>query len=196
MQLCEKLLTLYSHAGAHAYFGEAVTTLEHSLQAAHFAQLANASNALVLAALLHDVGHLIASAPTDFAEWTVDARHEESGGRWLAAHFAADVSEPARLHVSAKRYLCAKEPGYAARLSAASVRTLRLQGGPMAPAEAEAFESSAYWRDAVRLREWDDRGKIAGLRTPEFAHYRELIEAFGSATAGNSLPSDRHNSTN
>src|ERR1700743_234492 len=91
MKLCERLLTLYSHAGAHAYFGEAVTTLEHSLQAAHFAQLANASNALVLAALLHDVGHLIASAPTDFAEWTVDARHEESGGRWLAAHFCAGV---------------------------------------------------------------------------------------------------------
>jgi predicted HD phosphohydrolase len=80
-------------------------------------------------------------------------------------------------------------------LSDASVRTLKLQGGPMSTVEAAAFESNACWRDAIRLREWDDCGKIAGLRTPEFADYGELIEAFGSATAGNSLPSERHNST-
>src|SRR5579862_6548922 len=113
MQLCEKLLTIYTAAGAHAYFGESVTTLEHSLQTAHYARLANASNALILAALLHDIGHLIESAPADFADWALDARHEESGGRWLAAHFPADISEPVRLHVAAKRYLCAKEPRYA-----------------------------------------------------------------------------------
>jgi phosphonate degradation associated HDIG domain protein len=195
MNLRDKLSAIYSEAGAHAYFGEPVTTLEHSLQTAYFARLANASDALVIAALLHDIGHLIESAPADLADWATDAHHEESGGRWLAAHFAADVSEPVRLHVAAKRYLCAKQPRYTGRLSDASVRTLQLQGGRMSPAEAAAFESNPHWRDAVRLREWDDRGKVAGLRTPEFADYGELIEAFGSATAGNSLPSERHNST-
>jgi phosphonate degradation associated HDIG domain protein len=180
MRLREKLLAIYSVAGAHTYYGESVTTLEHSLQTAHFARLANASDALVLAALLHDIGHLIDSAPADLNDWAQDARHEESGGRWLAVHFAADVSEPVRLHVPAKRYLCGKEPDYFEQLSEASVRTLQLQGGPMSAAETTVFEAQVYSRDAIRLRRWDDCGKIAGLRTPGFADYGELIETLGN----------------
>ena len=172
-----ELLSLYAEAGAHAYFGESVTTLEHSLQAAHFARQENASDALVLAALLHDIGHLIGSAPTDFGEWHEDARHEESGARWLSARFGAEVFEPVRLHVPAKRFLCAKEPGYRERLSEASVHTLELQGGPMSEREVAAFESQTYWREAISLRRWDDRGKIAGLPTPDFADYAALIHA-------------------
>jgi [1-hydroxy-2-(trimethylamino)ethyl]phosphonate dioxygenase len=177
MHLSDSLSAIYSEAGAHAYFGESVTTLEHSLQTAHFARLANASDALVLAALLHDIGHLIDSAPPDFTDWCKDARHEESGSRWLASHFAPEVSEPVRLHVPAKRYLCASEPRYFEQLSDASIRTLHLQGGPMSAEQMAVFESEFYWRDAIRLRQWDDCGKIAGLHTPVFADYGELIEA-------------------
>ena len=176
MTLSEQLWAIYSGRGAHAYFGEVVTTLEHSLQTAHFAQESNAPEALVLAALLHDIGHLIDAAPSDFADWESDARHEVSGGNWLAQRFGPEVSEPVRLHVPAKRYLCATDPSFSAQLSDASVRTLALQGGPMSAGEIAAIRLEPYHRDAIELRHFDDRGKVAGLRTADFAHYRRLIE--------------------
>lgn len=177
MTLTEQLWAIYSSRGAEDYFGEAVTTLEHSLQAAHFAQESHAPQALVIAALLHDIGHLIDSAPSDFANWRSDARHEVSGSNWLARRFGPEVSEPVRLHVPAKRYLCATDPSFSAQLSEASVRTLALQGGPMSAQEIAAFRLEPYHRDAIELRRFDDRGKVAGLRTPDFAHYRGLIDA-------------------
>jgi phosphonate degradation associated HDIG domain protein len=176
MTLNEQLWTIYSGRGAGAYFGEVVTTLEHSLQAAHFARESKASDALVVAALLHDIGHLIDSAPPEFADWKTDARHEVSGSRWLAQRFGPEVSEPVRLHVPAKRYLCATDPSFLAHLSPASVRTLALQGGPMSGAETAAFRLEPFHRDAIQLRHWDDSGKVAGLRTANFAQYRALIE--------------------
>jgi phosphonate degradation associated HDIG domain protein len=177
MTLSEQLWKIYSSRGAEAYFGEAVSTLEHSLQAAHFAQESGASEALVVAALLHDIGHLIDSAPSDLANWHSDARHEVSGSNWLAQRFGPLVSEPVRLHVPAKRYLCATDAGYSAQLSEASVRTLALQGGPMSANEVAAFRLELYHRDAIELRRFDDRGKVAGLRIADFAHYRGLIDA-------------------
>ena len=167
---------MYDRLGAAAYYGEAVTTIEHSLQAAYFAQTANAPDELVVAALLHDIGHLVGKAPDDIAEWTEDAHHELIGGGWLARRFGPEVSEPVRLHVPAKRYLCATDPGYFARLSPASVITLKLQGGPMTAAEIAAFEARPYWREAIRVRHWDDEGKVAGLRTPDFNSYASLID--------------------
>jgi gamma-butyrobetaine dioxygenase len=107
----------------------------------------------------------------------VDARHEEIGGHWLAARLGPEVAEPVRLHVPAKRYLCATDPTYFAQLSPASVLTLKLQGGPMSPGEVAAFETERYFREAVRVRKWDDRGKVAGMTTPSLADYRALIEA-------------------
>jgi gamma-butyrobetaine dioxygenase len=95
----------------------------------------------------------------------------------LARWFGPEVTEPVRLHVAAKRYLCAVEPGYLAALSPASVHSLGLQGGPMTDAEARAFESNPYYRDAVRLRRWDDEAKVVGLAVPGIEHYRDRLEA-------------------
>jgi phosphonate degradation associated HDIG domain protein len=177
MSVGEEILALFAQRGAAAYFGERVSTLEHCLQAARFAQDDGAPAALVLAALLHDVGHLLETVPEDIADWHVDARHEVLGGAWLARRFGPEISEPVRLHVPAKRYLCATDPAYSAELSAASVITLKLQGGPMPELEVAAFEREPGFREAVRVRRWDDRGKIAGLSTPPLRSYLPLIEA-------------------
>jgi gamma-butyrobetaine dioxygenase len=176
MRVSEELGAIYDRRGASAYYGEAITVAEHSLQAAYFAQAADAPAALVIAALLHDIGHLVGGAPDDLAEWTDDAHHELIGGGWLAKRFGPEVSEPVRLHVPAKRYLCATDAGYFDKLSAASVVTLKLQGGPMTTSEIAAFEAKPYWREAIRVRQWDDEGKVAGLHTPDFSSYATLID--------------------
>jgi phosphonate degradation associated HDIG domain protein len=175
--LCDDIFATFDRRGSDAYFGEAVSMREHALQAAHFARLARAPDELVVAALLHDIGHLVEDVPDDLADWTSDARHEDTGATWLARHFGAAVCDPVRLHVAAKRYLCATQPTYHAKLSPASVHTLNLQGGPMSPAEVAAFEREPHFRDAVHLRWWDDAGKVAGLATAPLEHYRGLIEA-------------------
>jgi [1-hydroxy-2-(trimethylamino)ethyl]phosphonate dioxygenase len=176
MSLSDEILAIYRAHGSAAYFGERVSMTEHALQAAYFAQAEGAPQALIVAALLHDIGHLLESVPEAIEEWTADAHHEETGARWLSRHFAAAVSEPVRLHVPAKRYLCATDARYLERLSPASVHTLRLQGGPMSAPEVRRFEAQPFWQDAVRVRRWDDQGKIAGLKTPGLETYLSLIE--------------------
>lgn len=176
MSAVDEIRTLFNKRGAGAYFGERVSMTEHALQAAYFAHQEAAPPALVVAALLHDIGHLLADVPDDIADWTMDVRHEELGSRWLAKRFRPEVFEPVRLHVPAKRYLCATDAKYFAKLSPASVHTLKLQGGPMAPPEIAMFEIEPYFRDAVRVRQWDDQGKIAGLMTPCLDDYSALIE--------------------
>lgn len=181
MNVVDEITRIFARRGSEAYFGEDVSMTEHALQAAHAARLEGAPTALVVAALLHDIGHLVVDVPDDLADWTVDARHEEVGSRWLATRFGPEIHEPVRLHVPAKRYLCAVDPGYFARLSPASVRTLQLQGGPMSVGEVAAFEKERCFADAVRVRRWDDHGKTDGLVTPPLADYRDLIEAVRSS---------------
>jgi phosphonate degradation associated HDIG domain protein len=177
MNVMDEVLALYADRGGEAYFGECVSVTEHGLQAAHFARAAGATPALIVAALLHDVGHLIGNAPDDLAEWTRDDAHERVGGRWLAGRFPPEVSEPVRLHVPAKRYLLATDADYIAKLSPASVVTLELQGGPMSREEAARFEEEPFHRDAVLVRRCDDAGKVTGLATAGLLEYRDMIEA-------------------
>jgi phosphonate degradation associated HDIG domain protein len=176
MNVTDEILTIFQKCGSVEYFGESVSMTEHALQAAFFARTAGAPPGLIVAALLHDIGHLVDDVPSDIADWTMDAHHEQVGGRWLARRFRPEVSEPVRLHVPAKRYLLATDAGYFAKLSPASVVTLKLQGGPMAAHEVAQFETEPFYKDAVRVRQWDDQGKVAGLKTPELGDYRTLIE--------------------
>ena len=176
MRIAAQITQVFAGRGSGAYFGESVSMTEHALQAAYFAERAAAPPALIVAALLHDVGHLVVEVPDDLANWTFDAHHETIGAEWLARRFPAAVSEPVRLHVPAKRYLCATDPGYYSRLSAASVTTLKLQGGPMSAAEIARFEAEQFHGAAVKVRRWDDQGKVAGLSTPDLGHYAALIE--------------------
>jgi [1-hydroxy-2-(trimethylamino)ethyl]phosphonate dioxygenase len=172
----DEIAAIYARRGAEAYFGECVSVTAHGLQAAWFAQQECATPSLVVAALLHDIGHLIEDLPDDLTLWTADEHHERVGAAWLARRFGPAVSEPVRLHVPAKRYLCATEPEYFSNLSPASVHTLQLQGGPMPAAQIAAFERETYFRESVRVRRWDDRAKVADLKIPALSAYRVLIE--------------------
>lgn len=176
MTLSDRIIRIFETQGSAAYFGEPVSQLEHALQTAWHAAQQNAPAALVTAALVHDIGHLLHDMGEHVAGRGIDALHEDVGEAWLARHFGPEVTAPVRLHVAAKRYLCATDPGYAARLSAASIDSLQLQGGPFTEAEARAFEQQPFWREAVRLRRWDDLAKVAGMEVPGLEHYRAMIE--------------------
>ncbi len=178
---------LFAGPGAGDYLGEPVTIGTHMLQAAALAEAAMTGageaggTALVAAALLHDIGHLrqpsVGTGGSSPRASTADARHGEAGAAWLSQWFGPAVTEPVRLHVPAKRYLCATEPGYFGLLSEESVRTLARQGGPMTPAEAAAFEALPYARDAVSVRRWDDEAKNPQVTPPGFAHFAPLLAA-------------------
>ena len=175
--IVDRILELFATHGAREYMGEAVSMSQHMEQSAACAAADGAPASLVIAALLHDIGHFVGSHPIDALENGIDNRHEEVAANYLRDDFPPAVTEPIRLHVAAKRYLCATDAGYLARLSPASVGSLAVQGGPMSTAEVEAFESSPYHLDAVKLRCYDDDGKVAGLTIRPAADYRADLEA-------------------
>jgi phosphonate degradation associated HDIG domain protein len=180
--IADEIVALFAERGGRHY-GEHVTEREHALQCAALAEKAGDPPAVVLASLLHDIGHLLHDLGETIAESGVDARHEELGADWLASRFPAEIVEPVRLHVAAKRYLCGHSARYAAALSAASATSLQLQGGPMSQAERDVFERHPHCQAAIRVRLHDDHGKVAGLATQSIADYRPLIERFATSMA-------------
>lgn len=172
----EAILHLLREKGHARYGAESVSQLQHALQAAAQAERAGAVPALTIAALLHDIGHLVAD-DRDAAPRGVDAHHENVAARFLTKLFPAAVIEPIRLHVAAKRYLCATEPQYRGTLSVASERSLMLQGGPFSAADATNFIQQPFARDAVELRRWDEGAKDKKAVTPNLEHYAPLVRA-------------------
>lgn len=149
---------------------------QHALQAAWLAEQAGLSDAMIAAALLHDIGHMVHDLGQNPADDGVDDEHERLGYEFLTGMFGPEVTEPVRLHVAAKRYLCAVEPDYFAKLSKDSVLSLSLQGGPMSAEGIAEFESVAEYADAVRLRRFDEQAKVQGLETPPAAHFLPYVE--------------------
>ncbi|MFL4910283.1 TauD/TfdA family dioxygenase [Streptomyces sp. MMS24-I2-30] len=171
----DALAELFDGPGTAEYLGEEVTVAGHMLQAGALAEAAGAPPHLVAAALLHDVGHFHGPVTgTELMEGT-DNRHSHTGADLLARWFGPDVTEPVRLHVAAKRYLCAVEPDYRAALSPASEYTLQVQGGPMDEAEAAAFAALPHAADAVAVRRWDEQAKDPRVPAPDFAHFLPLL---------------------
>lgn len=162
--------------GAARYGMEAINQLEHALQCAAMAEREAAGPALITAALLHDIGHLVHKLGIA-AESGIDDRHEALGEKILRKLFDDDVVLPVALHVSAKRYLCTAEPGYFERLSPASVRSLKLQGGPFTEKDALDFIAGPGGEQAVRLRRWDEAAKVKDAKTPSLSHFRTYVES-------------------
>jgi len=179
--LIDRIYALFAaHGGAH--YGENVSQLDHALQCAQLAAEHGCAEPLIAAALLHDIGRMIDPAGNDAELLGHDAAHEALGAAWLAPAFPPSVTEPIRLHVAAKRYLCAADPDYIATLSAASILSLGVQGGPMTAAEARVFEADSYHADAVQLRRFDDWGKRLGEAPAPLASYRALLARVSGAT--------------
>ena len=170
----DRIFDLFAQRGQRHY-GEGVSQLDHALQTAHHAKLAGGSPALITAALLHDVGHLLQRLGEDAADRGLDDQHEKIGAGYLAKAFGPAVTEPVLLHVDAKRFLAAFEPGYLEALSPASLQSLALQGGPMTEAEAEAFLKHPAAVDAIRLRRCDEMGKLIGVEIDGLAAYRPIV---------------------
>ncbi|HKU47020.1 MAG TPA: HD domain-containing protein [Burkholderiales bacterium] len=171
----QQLIDLFRTKGGREYDGEGVSQLEHALQTAHHAERAGAAPALVCAALLHDIGHMLNDRGDTPTLRGIDDEHQNAALPFLRPHFPAAVTEPIRLHVDAKRYLCATRADYYGKLSADSKRSLELQGGVFSPEDAGRFIRQPYAADAVKVRLWDDAAKAIGLKTPELAHFEGML---------------------
>lgn len=175
---------IFLRRGADSYLGEDVTMSEHMLQGALLAEQAGADEETVAAILLHDIGHYTNEFPEDALEKGQDNHHDTAGARVLEKFFPPVVTECVRQHVAAKRYLCAVDPDYFGCLSDASVHTLKLQGGPMTIEEAKTFEKNLYLDDIIMVRKWDDAGKVAAVKTPDFFYYAPMLQRIVDRGAG------------
>jgi [1-hydroxy-2-(trimethylamino)ethyl]phosphonate dioxygenase len=181
MTVREEIFEIYAHRATGRYGLSAVNQLQHGLQAAALAEQSGEPPPIIAAALLHDIGHMIHDLGDDPAREGVDDLHEERGAAWLSRHFGPDVVEPVRLHVPAKRYLCATDPTYFSMLAEDSVRSLELQGGPMSNLEATAFALHPFADAAVRLRRLDEAAKDPMAKTPVLGHFMIYVEKMLSA---------------
>jgi len=175
--ITQEILNLFEANGSSMYGGEAVTQLEHALQCAELARKHNATNELITASLLHDIGHLLHDLPDDASDKGIDDMHELLGEKYLTRHFKPGAVEPVKLHVAAKRYLCATEPGYLEKLSTPSKISLEFQGGVMNEEEVLLFEKNEFYKEAVILRRWDDLAKDPNLVSPSIESFIDAIES-------------------
>jgi phosphonate degradation associated HDIG domain protein len=169
MSPISKIRGLFDQRG-HLAYGEGVTELQHALQSASLAEG-------IVAALLHDIGHLLHGLSEDVADQGIDGHHERIGEKWLEEYFGPEISQPVRLHVAAKRYQCTVNPDYLAQLSPASTKSFVLQGDKMNEDEVSAFEKNPFFKDALQLRTWDDNAKDPEMETPFLEHYLPLVKA-------------------
>jgi len=170
------LADIFERRGGEEYLGEPVTMAQHMLQGATFAEQDGQREDVIVAALLHDIGHFTSEFGTYSPDDTHDKHHEDAGADVLADFFPTIVTDCVRYHVAAKRYLCATNPTYFDRLSAASVHSLNLQGGPMSKDEAKAFAQNPNLSDIIQVRYFDEAGKEPDMQTPDFAHFAPMVQ--------------------
>ncbi|WP_424941166.1 (R)-1-hydroxy-2-trimethylaminoethylphosphonate oxygenase [Aliiroseovarius sp. S253] len=167
---------IFDRRGGEEYLGEDVTMAEHMLQGATIAEQNGQSEEIIVGALLHDIGHFTSEFGTYHPDDTEDRHHEDAGAEVLEQFFPSVITDCVRFHVAAKRYLCATKPSYYDRLSAASVHTLELQGGPMSADEVAVFEKNPNLKQIIAVRYLDEAGKRAGMETPDYWHFAPMVQ--------------------
>jgi len=173
----EGLLDMIEQAGDGYNGMESVSQRAHAFQCGQLSDDSQAPTSLIAAAFLHDIGHLLGKGEVLLAKQGIDGRHEDAGADYLASFFPEEVTEPIRLHVVAKRYLCFSEPEYMVDLSPASLTSLRVQGGPFSDEEAEQFLKQPFAPESIALRAWDDQAKVANMAVPDVSYFREVLKA-------------------
>ncbi|MEM7210581.1 MAG: HD domain-containing protein [Pseudomonadota bacterium] len=168
--------SIFDRRGGEEYLGEAVTVGEHMLQGATLAERNGRSEEIIVGALLHDIGHFTSEFGSFTMDDVEDRHHEDAGAEVLERFFPKIVTDCCRYHVGAKRYLCATRPEYFRRLSEASVHSLSLQGGPMAPEEVAEFEKNPNLESIIAVRYLDEAGKKRGMETPDFWHFAPMVQ--------------------
>lgn len=173
----EQVIRLFQTRGQGRYGSEQVTQLQHALQCALLAKRQGAGSALVAAALLHDLGHIIDEHDMpDSDEQNLDDAHEQRAYEWIKSNFGKQVADPVRLHVAAKRYLCTVEPEYLNQLSPASRKSFYDQGGLMNQSQLDDFRDEPFAFEAVELRRWDDLAKDPRMQTPSIEEFTTLLD--------------------
>ncbi|EEE38336.1 HD domain protein [Rhodobacteraceae bacterium KLH11] len=167
---------IFDRRGGEEYLGEPVTMAQHMLQGATIAEQNGMPEEIIVGALLHDIGHFTSEFGTYHPGDTEDRHHEDAGAEVLEQFFPSVITDCCRYHVAAKRYLCATKPEYFDRLSAASVHTLELQGGPMSTDEVATFESNPNLSQIIQVRYLDEAGKRADMETPDFSHFAPMVQ--------------------
>jgi phosphonate degradation associated HDIG domain protein len=168
--------SIFERRGDEEYLGEPVTMGEHMLQGATIAEQDGQPEEIIVAALLHDIGHFTSEFGTFMMDDTEDRHHEDAGAAVLERFFPKIVTDCCRYHVAAKRYLCATRPDYFNRLSEASIHSLNLQGGAMTVEEVAVFEQNPNLKDIIAVRYLDEAGKQAGMKTPDFWHFAPMVQ--------------------
>ncbi len=182
--MLEEIKSYLEVAGENLYGNESISQLEHAKQCAMHAELDGSNPALIASALLHDIGHLVDKKFQTGQVNEIDRHHEAIGAAYLSKSFPPSVTEPIRMHVLAKRYLCATQEGYFESLSPASVRSLKLQGGVFTDSEATEFIRQPFAEEAVKLRRWDELAKVPECKTPTLQHFMRFVdETYISAAA-------------
>jgi [1-hydroxy-2-(trimethylamino)ethyl]phosphonate dioxygenase len=177
MSTYQELVQIFESAKGAEYLGEDITLVEHMIQCGELARKTDAPEWLVVAALLHDIGHMLIPDAQEAQDSGEDRHHDEVGADWLAQRFPENLVEAVRLHVDAKKYLVATEPEYLDKLSEASRITLAIQGGIFTPEECAEFLRQPYAGEAIDLRRWDDEGKVRGASGTSLEPFRSAIEA-------------------
>lgn len=168
--------SIFEKRGDEEYLGEPVTMGQHMLQGATMAEQSREPDEIIIGTLLHDIGHFTSEFGTFSMEDTEDRYHEDAGAAVLEEFFPKVITDCCRHHVAAKRYLCATDPEYFQKLSIASIHSLNLQRGPMSEAEIKDFEKNPNLKKILKVRLYDDAGKIPDMVTPSFWHFAPLVQ--------------------
>ena len=169
--------SIFDRRGGEEYLGEPVNMGQHMLQGATMAEQNGQPDEIIVGALLHDIGHFTSEFGTFSMDDTEDRHHEDAGAAVLERFFPSVITDCVRYHVAAKRYLCATRPAYFARLSEASLHSLKLQGGPMSEEEVEVFERNPNLKEIIAVRYLDDAGKQPDMVTPDFWHFAPMVQS-------------------
>lgn len=177
-EIIQRIYEVFDQRGDEMYGKEAVTQRQHALQSGLLARKSGQSAQQIVAALLHDIGHILSDNELPHStEENLDDQHEERAYEWLKKYFGAAVADPVRLHVAAKRYLCSKYEDYESKLSPTSLKSYYDQGGKMSDSELAAFESEPFYKQALALREWDDTAKDPNRETPVIQDFETELKA-------------------